>query len=232
MKAWACLAVIVIVFQHSSYGQMTFKCAGKSYIIPYFKSYTIQKYYTENRFEELKILEPIEKSVFPIELRAYYMVVNASIGSAVIIKGDSNKIVAEAYYYRIQWDSTNSIQPKGFKTTWLHNRKVYYTVKSVSPSDTLLTALIRYKLFTQPEIDLVIRSLKQKNINVAETNAMDPYHLKFELKAGNQYRSYICDSFRWYANKDIHELRPEKLLFDVFNQLYIDSGQELNHLFP
>ncbi len=65
-----------------------------------------------------------------------------------------------------------------------------------------------------------------------KSNALDPYYMQFELKVKNHYRSFNCDPFMYYSNKDIKEFLPEKLLYDQFNELYEKSGQEKNHLFP
>lgn len=233
MKTKCLVAVILILhlFNHSS-AQLKVKCAGKKYLIPEFRQDSTKKSFTEIQFEKLNILTPIQNSNYEIELRGYYEVVNPFMGSVVIVKGNSKMIFAEVYYYHVQRDMADTIPPKDSKIVRWAKRNVYYSIKRLALSDTLLTRLIKNRLFSQADVHVLSDSLKKKNVTVERSRAMDPYAMKFELKVNHLYRSFYCDPFVWSANKSIDVLIPEKTLFDLFNNLYKKSGQNLNHLFP
>lgn len=204
--------ICAIILQYKlTFGQIVLKCAGKTYTIPAFKAgYTK---IGDERFEQFKILPPIHQSQFDIELRGYYRTSNPLIGSVVVVKGNTEKLLVEAYFYKYQWGIVSS-------------------VKTFQPADSLLNSLIKANLFTLNDIHVITDSLLKSNIVVKRNNAFDPYSMQFELKVNDQYRSFNCDPFVYYANEKIKDLLPEKLLYDQFNKLYILSGQEKNHLFP
>ena len=152
--------------------QLTFNCAGKKYTIPEFKEHTSEKNIWEEEFETLGILQPVELSKFDIELRCYYDVVAPSFGSAIIIKGDTNKIFAEAYYYCFQRNTADSIPPEGFKVIKHGGRNIYYSVKTVSVPDTLLEALIKHHLFSRQNTMELADSLKKQGIKIERSNAL------------------------------------------------------------
>jgi hypothetical protein len=224
--------LLSIAFTNIVCAQLVVKCAGRTYFIPDFRDTAVGKNFTEEQFEKLNILKPIQDSEYDIELRGYYEVVTPFMGSVVIIKANSKKLVAESYYYRIQRDVGDAVPPVGFSVTRWANRNLYYSMKAFIPSDTLFQSLIQNRLFSLPDSHTLIQALKKEQINVEPTRAMDPYYMKFELKVNQRYRSFFCDPFAYWTNKNIKELLPEKNLFDAFNNLYIKSGQELNHLFP
>jgi hypothetical protein len=234
MKAKNAAAFIFIVLSINSflYAQVAFNCDGKSYSIPYFRQDSTGRSTAELTFEKLNILSSIKNSASDIELRGYYNVVSLSSGSVIVIKGNSKRLTADACYYRLQLNKADTIPPKDYKTTRWLNRNLYYSVKSITAPYTLLQALIDNKLFSLPEVDFITDSLKKNGVKVERTRAMDPYSMKFELKVNQMYRSFNCDPFLWAANKGIKELQPEIALFQLFDNLYIKSGQNLNHLFP
>lgn len=201
-----------IILQYNlTLGQIVLKCAGKTYTIPAFKAgYTK---IGDERFEQFKVLPPIHKSKFDIELRGYYHTSNPFIGSVVVVKGNREKLFVEAYFYK-------------------YIRVITSSVKTFKPADTLLTSLIKANLFTLSDINVLSDSLSKNNIEVKKNNSLDPYYMQFELKVKDHYRSFNCDPSIYYDNPNINELLSEKLLYDQFNNLYILSGQEKNHLFP
>lgn len=225
--------ILCFIFFFSSYlasAQLLVKCAGKNYTIPVFKQNTVNA--GGNDFENYGILSPILQSKYDVELRAFYKTSNPSIGSAVIIKGNKEKLIAETYFYKIQGALSKPTLTGDFKIINKDNLLVSYYVKSIQPTANLLDSLIKNKLFDLPNIKDLTDSLLKNNIKLLKSGALDPYHMQFELKVKNQYRSFDCDPFVYYANPNVKELLPEKLLFDQFDQLYKTSGQERNHLFP
>lgn len=229
------LAVILLLTALSSatvFSQVKFVCAGKNFVIPAFRIDSIKNSFVINQFEKLKILDPIRNSKFEIELRGYYQVSTPSAGSVIIIKGNHNKLFAETYYYRFQKNNLDTLAPKGFKTTFWGKRKVYFSVKNIPLSRSILSQLIKKRLFELPDAKKLRDSLSINGIKIARTQAFDPYYMVFTLKVLNNYRSFYCDPFMAAANKDIKELIPEKLLFEQFDKIYNQSGQERNHLFP
>ena len=233
MKANNYKIILCFIFFLNSYltsAQLRVKCAGKNYYIPVFKQNIINT--GGGDFENYGILSPIIESKYDIELRAFYKTSNPFIGSAVIIKGNKEKLIAEAYFYKIQGALSKPTAANDFKIINRGNLLIFYSVKSVQPTATLLNSLIKNKLFDLPNIKDLTDSLSKNNINLIKSRAMDPYHIQFELKVKNQYRSFDCDPSIYYDNLNVKELLPEKLLFDQFDQLYKASGQEKNHLFP
>ncbi len=224
------LYCIIFFNSYLTSAQVIVKCAGKKYIIPAFKQNTVNA--SGGDFENFGILSPILQSQYDIELRGFYKTSNPFIGSAVVIKGNKEKLIAEAYFFKIQGGLTKTTLASDFKVINKGNLLVFYNVKSVRPADTLLNSLIKNKLFTLPDVKNLTDSLLKNNIKLLKSGEMDPYHMQFELKVKNQYRSFGCDPSLYYTNPNVKELLPEKLLFDQFDQLYKASGQERNHLFP
>lgn len=225
--------VLCFIFFFNSYltsAQLKVKCAGKNYNIPVFKQNTVNA--SVNDFENYGIFLPILQSKYDLELRAFYKTSNPFIGSAVVIKGNKEKLIAETYFYKIQGALSKLTPASDFKVINRGNLLVFYSVKSTRPADTLLNSLIKNKLFTLPNIKDMTDSLLKNNIKLLKSGALDPYYMQFELKVKNQYRSFGCDPSMYYTNPNVKELLPEKLLFDQFDQLYKASGQERNHLFP
>lgn len=210
--------------------QLLVKCAGKNYNIPAFKQSTVNA--SGGDFENFGILSPILQSQYDLELRGFYKTSNPFIGSAVVIKGNEEKLIVETYFYKIPGALAKMVPANNFKVIAKGNLLIFYNVKSIQPADTLLNSLIKNKLFTLPNIKNLTNSLLKNNIKLLKSGAMDPYYMQFELKVKNQYRSFDCDPSLYYTNPNVKELLSEKLLFDQFDQLYKISGQERNHLFP
>lgn len=225
--------ILCFIFFFNSYltsAQVLVKCAGKNYNIPAFKQNIVDN--SGGDFEDFGILSPILQSKYDIELRGFYKTANPFIGSAVVIKGNEEKLIVETYFFKIQGALAKLVPANNFKVITKGNLLVFYNVKSVRPPDTLLNSLIKNKLFTLPNIKGMTDSLLKNNIKLLKSGAMDPYYMQFELKVKNQYRSFDCDPSLYYTNPNVKELLPEKLLFNQFDQLYKASGQERNHLFP
>lgn len=224
------LYCIIFLNSYLTSAQVLVKCAGKNYNIPAFKQNTVNA--SGGDFEDFGILSPILQSEYDIELRGFYKTSNPFIGSAVVIKGNEEKLIVETYFFKIQGALAKMVPANNFKVITKGNLLVFYNVKSVQPTDTLLNSLIKNKLFTLSNVKILTDSLLKNNIKLLKDSVLDPYSMQFELKVKNQYRSFDCDPFVYYANPNVKELLPEKLLFDQFDQLYKASGQERNHLFP
>jgi hypothetical protein len=226
------ITLLCFISSYTVSAQVTFKCASVKYTIPEFREDTVKKNFFEKKFEDLGILQPIQLSKYDIELRCYYDVLSISSGSAIIIKGDENRIFAEAYYYRVQDKASDSIPPEGFKTIKHGKRNVYYSVKNVSVPDTLLRSLIKDKLFYRQDILVLRDSLKKQGVKIEPSREMDPYSVTFTLKVKSHIRRFDSCPSLFYANKNIKDFTYNVLLFNDFNNLYNSSGQERNHLFP
>ncbi|WP_179414170.1 hypothetical protein HDF19_16495 [Mucilaginibacter sp. E4BP6] len=226
------ITLLCFVSAYTVNAQITFKCADVKYTIPEFKEDAVEKYIWETQFEDLGILQPIQLSKYDIELRCYYDVVSIGRGSAIIIKGDERKIWAEAYFYRIQKDQSDSIPPEGFKSIKYWKRNLYYSVKNISVPDTLLRSLIKHKLFNRQDIIALRDSLKNQGIKIEPSRELDSYSVTYTLKVKNHIRRFNSDPSLFYANSNIKEFSYDVLLFNDFNNLYNSSGQERNHLFP
>lgn len=211
--------------------QIIIRCAGESYSIPSFNDDSVKK--QDRNFEKFQILPPINQSKYDIELRGYYITSNPLISSVVVIKGNEEKIIAEAYFYKSSFGiNFRTITSSKINTVRSGDQLVHAIVKSVQPTDTLLRYLISNRLFSLMDIKYILKSLTKRGIKITKNDVLDPYYMQFELKVKNHYRSFNCDPFMYYSNKNIKDLLPEKLLYDQFNQLYEKSGQEKNHLFP
>jgi hypothetical protein len=234
MKTHNLVAIIffIVFYKTSAYAQVKFECAGKAFVIPVFRTDTIKKSFSMDQFEKLKILAPIGDSKFKIELRGYYEVVNPLSASVVVIKGNRDTLFAEIYYYRFQRKITDTVAPAGFKTILSGKKRVYFSVKNLSLSKSVISQLIKSKLFELPDAILLRDSLSNAGIKIARSMAFDQYDMSFQLKVLNNYRSFYCHPFMAYANPKIKQLVPEKRLFETFDKIYNQSGQEPNHLYP
>lgn len=232
MKKYLVISYCILFFQnYIASAQITVRCAGESYSIPSFSNDSVK--IQDRNLEKFQILLPINQSKNDIELRGYYITSNPLISSVVVIRGNEEKLTAEAYFYKSSFGMNfKTVTSSRGNTIRSGNQLVHAITKSVQPTDTLLRYLISNKLFSLKDIKYISDSLTKRGVKLTKNSALDPYYMQFELKVKNHYRSFNCDPFMYYSNKNIIELLPEKLLYDQFNQLYEKSGQEKNHLFP
>ena len=213
--------LLFVLFFFSFYttnAQVTFTCAAKNYTIPEFKDDSLEKNIWEQQFEKLGILRSIRSSNWDVELRCYYDLPSLS-GSAIVVKGNENKIFAEIYRYRVQNGDRDSVPPKGYNTIRKGGKNIYYSVKIVSVPDTLLKSLIEEKLFSCPDITFVLDSLNKNGTKLQPSNTLDAYTVTFLVKVKSHIRRFSSTPFLSYANPLRKDLARYTQLFNSFDQL-------------
>jgi hypothetical protein len=229
------ISICCVLCIQRAFSQVNIRIAKKDYIIPAFikvpgleqyekemfwlgihskvLNYSQAKSHYKDIFEQLELLEPIQNSLYDIEVRLY----NSSpffSGNVIVLKGNSKKLIAEYYEY----GQSKAVPTKSYKMKKLGNMTFYYLKQSLSVSDTLLTSLIKNKLFNYDPIALR-DSLKKAGKETRAKTFLDSSPPSFFIKVKNDYHLISCDPYALEENKGTIEIAPETLLTHTFYRL-------------
>jgi|GEM_PF-2785174 hypothetical protein len=207
--------LFLILLSCQCYAQINIKCAGKNYYIPEFKDWPVKPKYTP-MFEMLNVLTPITESKYDIEIRANYYTLSLNSGMTITIKGNAQELIVQTMRYNYAGNIADSLKPKGTKIAKQGNLKYFYSVKSITAPDTLLTSLIKNHLFNFDE-KAIKDNLAKAKTEIYDRNVLDGYSIGFEVKAKDHYRAFGISPDRYPLN--IKELKPIGLLDYTFGTL-------------
>jgi hypothetical protein len=229
------ISIFCVLVIRPAFSQINIRIAKKDYTIPAFikvpgleeyekemfwvgihskeLNYSQAKSRNKDIFEQLELLEPIQNSLYDIEVR----LVNSSpffSSNVIVLKGNSKKLIAEYYEY----GQHKAIPGKAYKMKKLSNMTFYYLKQSLSIPDTLLASLIKNKLFNYDPI-AVRDSLKKAGRETSARTYLDGSPPSFYIKVKNDYHFISCDPYALEENKGTIEVAPETLLTHTFYNL-------------
>ncbi len=216
-----------------AFSQTNVKIARKDYVIPAFVKvpaigeyegdlkllgissgilhYNQIKNSEKDYFEQLGLLQPIQNSLYDVEIRLYHSSPFFS-GNVIVVKGNSKKLIAESYSF------SKTKQKKLYRMKKNNGLPFYYIHRKLSVPDTLFTSLIKNKIFNYDPV-AVRDSLKKVGKETRVKEIMDYSNPSFLIKVKNNYYHFSCDVYASEVNKGLTEVAPESILTNTFYSL-------------
>lgn len=204
-----------------TYAQKTIDLAGKKYVIPAFEQIVLK-----SNVWDFEGVTPIEQSQNNLEIRFSLF---AGVGKAMIaIRGNKDSLWADCYYYTVSaWLKPNPTFPvelfttrKGYQMSMVSKR-----IELTARADSIVASLVKNKIFTLKDEDVVLDSLTKNNIPFKNNSWLDgSWGTDFIIKVNDQYRRFNIIPETDGQNPSMEVFAKRIRLYNLFYGLYKSSG--------